>query len=143
MPRQSTSGRAAQPAPPAPDDPVADPGERFYAALAPGDFDALLGRSLRRALRQAAADPGLDLEVGALRLTLIRLLDAESDPHRLAADIARVARVALQAAALRPAPDTESDKIRSHLEREFAILDREMEEAARREPPRALDFLPV
>ena len=145
MPSQRTFRRQASPAPRATTEPAVDPADRFSAALAAGDFAALVGRGLRRTLRQAAADPSLDLELGALRLTLIRLLDTESDPHRLAADIARVARVALQAAALRPAPDSEADTIRAYLERELAILERELEEdaAMRALPPPVSAILPT
>jgi hypothetical protein len=95
--------------------------------LAAGDFDAVLGPGLRGTLRGAAADPGLDAEIGALRLALVRLLDEERDPSRLAAGVARVAGVALQAAKLRQGGDVESEQLRAVLGRALVELETELE----------------
>ena len=59
---------------------------------------------LAAALARAAADPGLDEEVGALRLTLARLLrEEEADPLKVATAVARLAAVGVQAARTRRA----------------------------------------
>ena len=62
------------------------------------------GARLAAALARAAADPGLDEEVGALRLTLARLLrEEEADPLKVATAVARLAAVGVQAARTRRA----------------------------------------
>lgn len=71
--------------------------ESFAERLSAGDYTSLLPPGLRDALRQASADAGLEAEMGALRVALLRLLQEERDPSRMAAGIARVAGVALQA----------------------------------------------
>jgi hypothetical protein len=93
----------------------------FQARLKTGDYDALLGRGLRRALRAAAADQTLDLEIGALRIALARLLQEEKDTTRFATTVAQVASVALQAAALRPGPPSEMDELRAAFELAFVL----------------------
>jgi hypothetical protein len=82
-----------------------DPLAAFHARLATGDDEVVQGRGLRRVLHEAARDPGLDTEIGAVRLALRRLLEEEADPARLASGITRLAGVALQIARLRPSPD--------------------------------------
>lgn len=109
-------------------------GERiaaFRARLAAGDADALVGPELRAGLRGVGADPGVDAEVGALRVALARLLEEEGDASRLAAGIARVAGVAMQAARLRPGGSNE--ETRATLRRVLAEIDAEMEERRRPE----------
>jgi len=71
--------------------------ESFAERLSAGDYASLITPGLRDALRQAAADAGLEAEIGALRVALLRLLQEERDPSRMATGIARVAGVALQA----------------------------------------------
>jgi hypothetical protein len=71
--------------------------ESFAERLSAGDYASLMTPGLRDALRQASADAGLEAEIGALRVALLRLLQEERDPSRMAAGIARVAGVALQA----------------------------------------------
>ena len=107
--------RAPQPLPP------------FAQRLATGDFDALLGRGLRRMLRSAAADPGLEIEIGAVRLALLRLLDEEADPARLATGVARLTAVAAQAGRLRALANADGGlaEVRAILQRELDELDRE------------------
>ncbi|MGH2615542.1 MAG: hypothetical protein ACRDJC_09910 [Thermomicrobiales bacterium] len=100
----------------------------FRARLAAGDYDAVLGPGLRGALRGAAADPGLDAEIGALRLALARLLDEERDASRLATGVARVAGVAVQAARLRQGHDADVEKISTYLQRELAAIEAERNE---------------
>lgn len=99
----------------------------FRARLAAGDYDALLGPGLRGTLRGAAQDPGLEAEVGALRLALVRLLDEERDPSRLAAGVARVAGVSVQAARLRKNADADTQELRALLLREAAKLEAELD----------------
>jgi hypothetical protein len=97
----------------------------FRDRLAGGDYDALLGRGLRRTLRAAAADGGLEAEIGALRLALAKLLQEEHDPSRLAAGVSRVAGVAVQAARLRTSSDSDLDDIRAMLLRELESIEAE------------------
>ena len=98
----------------------------FRARLAAGDADALVGPELRAGLRGVGAEPGVDAEVGALRVALARLLEEEGDATRLAAGIARVAGVAMQAARLRPGDGNEAT--RATLRRVLAEIDAEVEE---------------
>ena len=51
--------------------------ESFAARLSAGDYASLLPPGLRDALRQASADAGLEAEIGALRVALLRLLQEE------------------------------------------------------------------
>jgi hypothetical protein len=116
---------------PDPDDPRAVLA-RFRQRLRAGNYDALLGHGLRRTLQGAAADAGLEAEIGALRLTLIRLLNEEHDPSRLAASVARIAGVAVQAARLRVGADTDLTTIRTHLLRELEAVEQEVAEETQR-----------
>jgi hypothetical protein len=53
-------------------------------------------------LARAAADPGLDHEIGAVRVTILRLMgDEAADPLKAALAVARLAAVAVQAAKAR------------------------------------------
>jgi hypothetical protein len=100
----------------------------FRARLAAGDYDALLGPGLREILRGAAADPGLEAEIGALRLALARLLEEERDASRLASGVARVAGVAVQAARLRQGSGAETEGMQASLRRVLAEIDAETEQ---------------
>ena len=95
----------------------------FRARVAAGDYDAVLAPGLREVLRGAAADPGLDAEIGAMRLALARLLDEERDASRMAVGVARVAGVAVQAARLRQGGETGTEEIRATLRRVLAEID--------------------
>ena len=112
----------------------AEPGERghasFHARLATGDYERVIGTELRRVLEDAAAAPDLDQEIGALRVSLARLIQEERDPSRLATGVARLASVAVQAAKLRNGGKTEEDGILAILERTLADIERESEAAA-------------
>lgn len=105
---------------------------RFRERLAAGNYDAVIGHGLRRTLRGAAADTGLEAEIGALRLALVRLLNEEHDPSRLAAGVSRIAAVAVQAARLRNGPDAGLDEIRSLMLRELDAVERDYVSAAGR-----------
>jgi hypothetical protein len=105
---------------------------RFRQRLRAGSYDALLGHGLRRTLQGAAADAGLEAEIGALRLTLIRLLHEEHDPSRLAASVARIAGVAVQAARLRVGSDTDLETIRTHLLRELEAVEQDVTQETQR-----------
>jgi hypothetical protein len=60
------------------------------------------GAAIDDMLARAAAAPGLDEEIGAVRVTLLRVLrDDEADPLKLALAVARLAAVAVQAAKAR------------------------------------------
>lgn len=114
----------------------ADPLSAFRANVATGSYHAVVGRPLRRALREAARDPGLEAEIGALRLALARLLQEEGDVSRLALGVSRLARVAVQAARLREGPDDALADIASAMQRELDAIEAEFA-AASRKPPTA------
>ncbi len=67
----------------------------------------LLGEALGTVLSEAASERSLVDEIGALRVTLARLLVEEDDIGRLATNVARVAAVAVQAARAQAAITTE------------------------------------
>jgi hypothetical protein len=101
----------------------------FRARLKSGDLDGIVGGRLRRALRDVAADTSLDIEIGALRLALVRLLKEEPDASRLAVAVARIAAVAIQTSRVRQNPDSEFDKIQVFLAREIAAIEAENAQA--------------
>ena len=103
----------------------------FRARLAAGNADALVRPELREGLRVVAADAGVEAEVGALRVALARLLEEEGDASRLAAGVARVAGVAVQAAKLRQGGGDEETQ--AMLRRVLAQIDAEVEERRGRE----------
>jgi hypothetical protein len=105
----------------------------FRARVAAGDYDAVLRPGLRDTLRGAAADSGLEAEIGALRLALARLLDEEADASRLATGVARVAGVAVQAARLRQGQGNEAEKISGYLQRELTAIEAERTATRRQE----------
>jgi len=114
----------------------------FRKRLAAGNYDAILGFGQRRTLRAAAADTGLEAEVGVLRIILIRLLNEEPDLSRLAVNAARLLGVAVQAARLRSAPEGDLEDVRNLLARELDAFEKELEqdheqkqEAERNLPP--------
>jgi hypothetical protein len=72
--------------------------KRFRERLEEGNYRALFDDYLARVITEAAAERGLVEEIGALRLVLARLLVEEDDLSKLAANVARVASVAVQAA---------------------------------------------
>ncbi len=73
-------------------------GEAFRRRVEAGDSRGLFDRRLGEVIAQAAAERSLADEIGALRYVLARLLAEEEDPAKLAASVARVAGVAVQAA---------------------------------------------
>lgn len=99
----------------------------FRERLAAGDYNALLGPGLQGTLRGAAADSGLEAEIGALRLALARLLQEEDDPSRLASGIARVAGVSVQAARQRQSGHSNLDEFRAAVARVLAAAETELE----------------
>lgn len=98
----------------------------FRQRLLAGNYDDLIGKGLRRTLHGAATDTGLEAEIGALRLALIRLLTEEHDPSRLAAVVSRVAGVAVQAARHRNGPHVDLEQIRAFMLRELDAIEREV-----------------
>ena len=100
--------------------------EAFRARLARGEYRALFEPPLGEVLAQAAAERPLVDEIGALRVTLARLLAEEEDPSKLAAGVARVAGVAIQAArAQRQVGGDTSDALTAVLAQVLAGLDEE------------------
>src|SRR5687768_12163029 len=61
------------------DEEAGAPAPRFWQRLDAASYQALLGEALRAVLTQAAADRSLGDEIGALRVTLARLLVEEDD----------------------------------------------------------------
>ncbi len=105
------------------DDEAGAPAPRFWQRLDAASYQALLGEALRAVLTQAAADRSLGDEIGALRVTLARLLVEEDDVAKLATNVARVARVAVQAAQVRATIGTElADDLAADLARTLEEL---------------------
>jgi hypothetical protein len=86
---------------------IPSPGSEFRRWLEAASYHELRGEPLEAVLAQAAAERTLVDEVGALRITLTRLLLEEDDVGRLATSVARVAAVAVRAAQVRSATSTE------------------------------------
>lgn len=86
--------------------------EEFRRRLERGAYRELFGQQLDDILRQAALQRDLSDEIGALRFVLARLLVEERDLARLAANVARVAGVTIQAArAQRSISDETADSL--------------------------------
>lgn len=86
------------------DDPDDDPdGQQRTAAmefrrrLERGNYHELFDRSLSDVIAQASQERNLATEIGALRFVLARLLAEEDDVAKLAASVARVSSVLVQA----------------------------------------------
>ena len=82
-------------------DEQAEPQTQFQERLAQGEYAALFDDNLSRVINQAAmamSEHGLDAEIGALRVVLARVLTEEQDLSKLAANVTRVASVAVQVA---------------------------------------------
>ena len=103
----------------------------FRARLATGDYETVVGPELRRVLQGALVAPDLEEELGAVRVSLARLIHEERDPSRLAAGVARLTSVAVQAARLRQSGNAEADTITAILEKTLAEIEAE---AARGDP---------
>lgn len=105
----------------------------FRRRLAQGEYRGLFPPPLGEVLAQAAAERPLVDEIGALRVTLARLLAEEEDPSKLAAGVARIAGVAIQAArAQRQLGEDPADGLTAALAEILA----ELNEEARRERER-------
>ncbi|MDQ3692155.1 MAG: hypothetical protein M3464_00810 [Chloroflexota bacterium] len=86
------------------EEPVGAPaGAEFRRRLQAASYRELFGAALVTVLAQAAAERPLADEIGALRVTLARLLVEEEDVGKLATSVARVAAVAVQAARVQSA----------------------------------------
>jgi len=70
---------------------------RFRQRAKHGRFDQLLEAPTRRMLEQAAAVEGFELELGALRYGLMRVLAEETDPTRMALALARLSNAGVRA----------------------------------------------
>lgn len=77
--------------------------DAFRRRLAGGDYRGLFEEPLPEVMAQAAAERGLETEVGALRLVLARLLAEETDLGKLALGIARVTTASARLAQTRRA----------------------------------------
>ena len=69
----------------------------FRRRLEQGSFAALFERRLGEVIAEAAQERNLSTEIGALRFVLARLLAEEADVAKLAASVARVSAVLVQA----------------------------------------------
>ncbi|HEU5329269.1 MAG TPA: hypothetical protein VFU78_14320 [Thermomicrobiales bacterium] len=87
----------APPATPPAAPPAEPPTSAFQRLLASGQLADLLSQRLAQALAEAGRRETLTDEIGALRVVLLRLLDEEDDPHRLASDVARVVNAIVHA----------------------------------------------
>lgn len=70
---------------------------RFRQRAKHGQFDRLLEVPTKRMLDQAAAIKGFEIEIGALRFGLMRVLAEETDPTRLALALARLSNAGVRA----------------------------------------------
>jgi hypothetical protein len=77
-------------------DPRSELRERFQERMAHGRYDDLFAASLRMVLREGAAVRGVDIELGAIRFTIAKLLAEEPDAGKLAVSIARLTTAAVQ-----------------------------------------------
>ncbi len=80
-----------------PADPRVELRDRFRERVESGRYADLLDERVRRVLREGAAIPGLDEELGAIRFALAKLLAEELDASKLAAGVARLTSAAVQA----------------------------------------------
>lgn len=69
----------------------------FRRRLAEGSFPALFDQKLRDVIAEASRERNLSTEIGSLRFVLARLLAEEEDVGKLAASVARVSSVLVQA----------------------------------------------
>ena len=72
---------------------------RFRRRAQRGEFSQLLDKPTRRLIEQAAALPDHALEIGALRLALVRAVAEEIDPTQMGLTVARLSH------AIAPQPD--------------------------------------
>ncbi|MGH2532157.1 MAG: hypothetical protein ACRDJW_07585 [Thermomicrobiales bacterium] len=75
--------------------------EAFRTRILRGDHAGLIGADLRELLAVAASDRTLTMEIGILRLALIRVLVTEKETERLATTASRLVSVLVQAARAR------------------------------------------
>jgi hypothetical protein len=78
-------------------DPRTELRKQFRERIADGRFDDLLEGPLQRVLQEAAAIRGMDIELGALRFALAKLLAEETDASKLASGLARLTSAIAQA----------------------------------------------
>lgn len=102
-------------------DGATDRADRFRARMAGRSYRDLIDPDVRAVLDDAAGQPGLRDEIGALRLALAKLVALEDDPVRMATSIARVAAVAIQAMRVQQVlADPAADGLAAVLERVLA-----------------------
>ena len=111
------------------------PDERYCRRHATGHNEPIPFRSTRRPVLRIVpkesetaqtAEAGLTEEIGALRFVLHRLLSEEDDLAKLAAGVARIASVVIQAAKAQQAlSGNRSDELAAALMRALAELDDE------------------
>ena len=102
--------------------------EVFRRRVMRGEYGGLFDEPVRRILAEAAEEKVLDVELGALRMMLARLLMEDGDPVRQAEGVCRVAtaaaRIVKTGASIKRPRDTLQEWITEHLRE----LDREREE---------------
>lgn len=82
--------------------------EAFRRGVDAGTFDDLLAAPVRATIAGAARAPGLEDEIGMLRLVMVRLLVEEDDLTKLVGGMARLSTAITQAARLRRAIGAEA-----------------------------------
>jgi hypothetical protein len=92
----------------------------FRRRMEQGAYRELLGPNISALIQEAAQEHGISDEIGILRVALAKLLLEEEDAAQLAAGVARVAAISIQAARTRRA--IEGDTAGSLLESVTHIL---------------------
>ncbi|HEV2107018.1 MAG TPA: hypothetical protein VGR16_02005, partial [Thermomicrobiales bacterium] len=102
----------------------------------------LFDTALARIIAQAAAQQGLDDEIGAVRYALARLLAEERDASRLALGVARLTRAAVAASCeRRESRQEQPDPLTEAMSRILADLDAEKDTAE--QGPESTSLVPL
>lgn len=108
----------------------------FRRRVAHGEYETLFDTALARIISQAAAQKGLDDEIGAVRYALARLLSEEQDPRQLALGVARLTRASVAASReRRESRQEEPNPLTEAMTRILAELDAEEQVATPEEEP--------
>ena len=72
---------------------------KFRGRVERGDFALLFSRGMRETLAAAGQDLELELELGAIRLSLARVIEEMEDPREMSLAVARLSNAAVRATA--------------------------------------------
>jgi hypothetical protein len=89
------------------------PGARFRERALAGEYEGLRAAGVARTVMQAGAAPGLQEEIGMVRVALSRLLEEETDASAFATGVARLVSVAVQAARVERDRERERERERA------------------------------